>query len=230
MARERSTRTSRPTVRRVLLSGAVAGATLGGLLAVVAVVAGPAQAQAGPAIPVDCSGDKVVLEWDDVTYDLQGTCGVVVVKASGTVVDVPSSRKLVVRGHDNAVDARPGDRLVVRGHDNRVTITSTRVLDAASPGSVVTVDGLVEEGRVAERGLTLKARQVTDLRVGGRGHDVTARRGYDARVPGDRNSVRFRRLDTLGVSGDHNTVVVRRYATTVRDNGDGNTIRVNRRR
>jgi hypothetical protein len=213
---------------RVWLTGALAGAAVGGLLAAFVVVSSPAQA-VPQGVPVACD-DNVTLRTDGITYDLQGTCGVVVVKASGTVVDVPSSRKLVVRGHDNAIDARPGDRLVVRGHDNRVAITSTRVLDAASPGSVVTVDGLVEEGRLAERGLTLRARQVTDLRVGGRGHDVTTRRGYDARVPGDRNAVRFRRLDTLGVSGDHNSVVVRRYATTVRDSGEGNTIRVNRRR
>ena len=224
-ARTTSGAGARPS--RVWLAGAVAGATVGGLLAMVAVVAGPAQA--GVAIPVSCT-EKVVLEWDDVSYDLQGTCGVVVVRASGTTVDVPASRKLVVRGHDNTVVARPGDRLLVRGHDNHVRMTSTRVLDAASPGSVVSIDGLVEEGRVSGRGLTLRARQVSDLRLAGRGHDVAARRGYDARVPGDGSRVRFRRLDTLGLSGDHNTVVVRRRATTVRDHGDDNTVRVHRRR
>jgi hypothetical protein len=230
VARHRtSTRTPDPARRpgRVWLAGAVAGATVGGLLALVAVVTSPAQA-AG-AIPIRCSADKVVLEGDGLSYELQGTCGVVVVKTTDTQVDVPSSRKLVVRGHDNVVTARPGDVLAVRGRDHRVTIESTRVLRASSPGSVVTVTGLAEEVRVAGRGLELAARQLTDLRLRGAGHDVTARRGFDARVPGDRMRVVFRRLDTLGVGGDRNRVVVRRGATEVRNSGSDNTIRVNRR-
>lgn len=223
VARVRSTR---PV--RVWLVGAVTGATLGGLLTAVVLAASPAQALG--AIPVQCADSKVVLETDGLSYDLQGTCGVVVVKASDTVVDVPSSRRLVVRGHGNVVTARPGDVLKVRGRDNRVRIASTRALVAASPGSTVTVDGLVEQARLGRSGVTLRARQISTLTVGGRGHGVVARRGYEARVPGDRNDLAFRRLDEVRLGGDHNRVEVRRAATRVTDSGRDNTIRVHRRR
>ncbi len=221
-------RTARPRPARVWLAGAVVGATVGGVLAAAAVLATPAQALG--EVPVQCANQKVVIETDGLSYQLQGTCGVVVVKADDTVVDVPASRRLVVRGHGNTVTARPGDRVLVRGHGNQVRVESTRVLVADSPGSRVRIIGLVETARVSGRDLRLAARQITDLRVAGRRHDVTARRGYDARVPGNGNRVELRRLDTLGIGGDHNTVVVRRYATTVSDSGVGNTVRVNRRR
>lgn len=223
VVRSRSTRSG-----RVWLVGAVAGATVGGLLTALALAASPAQALG--SIPVQCGDGKVVIETDGLSYALQGTCGVVVVKASDTVVDVPSSRRLVVRGHDNVVTARPGDVLQVRGRDNRVRIASTRALVAASPGSRVRIDGLVEKARLGRSGVTLGAHQISDLTVRGRGHDVTARRGYDARVPGDRNDLSFRRLDDVRLGGDHNRVEVRRAATRVTDSGRDNEIRVHRRR
>jgi len=47
--------------------GALAGALVGGTLAALVVATSPAQA--GPiAIPVSCSGDKVVLDIDDADY------------------------------------------------------------------------------------------------------------------------------------------------------------------
>ena len=55
---------------RVWLTGALAGAAVGGLLAAVAVLSSPAQATGG--IPTPCD-DNVTLRLDDVTYDLQGT-------------------------------------------------------------------------------------------------------------------------------------------------------------
>ena len=62
-----------PAVRRTrvlgtpLMVGALAGALVGGTLAALVVATSPAQA--GPiAIPVSCSGDKVVLDIDDADY------------------------------------------------------------------------------------------------------------------------------------------------------------------
>lgn len=221
-------RTSTSTSRRgrVWLTGAVAGAAVGGLLAAVTVLVTPAQAA---GIPVACD-DNVTLEWDDVTYDLQGTCGVVVVKADDVVVNLPATQKLVVRGHGNLIDGKTIDRLVVTGHHQEVRASSVRAARVSSPNTLVDVEGLVEELTLTRRGAEVRARQVTDVAVRGHGHEVRARRGYDARVPGDHNQLRYRRLDTLRVGGDHNTVVVTRRSTSVGDSGRANAVRVHRRR
>ncbi|GAA1475614.1 hypothetical protein GCM10009623_00600 [Nocardioides aestuarii] len=211
---------------RVWLTGALAGAAVGGLLAVVAVVSSPAQAVGG--IPTPCD-DNVTLRLDDVTYDLQGTCGTVRVEADDTVVNLPATQKLVVLGHGNTVHGKTIDQLVVKGRGQRVEAASVRDADVASKHSTVAVDGLVEELLLARRGSTVTADQVTDAVVRGRGHALHARRGYDARVPGDANRVRYRRLDAVAVGGDDNRVVVRRGATQVRDAGSHNAIRVHRR-
>ncbi len=93
-----------------------------------------APAHAGLPIPVECSVDKVVLPLDDATYDLSGTCGVVVVTADNADVTMPASQKLVVRGHGNTIHAKPVDTLVVRGHDQTVEAVSVRVDAGRLPG------------------------------------------------------------------------------------------------
>jgi hypothetical protein len=219
----------RTTIRpaRIRAISAVAGAVAGGLVAAVVLAAVPAQGVV--AVPVQCSNGTTVLEWDDVRYDLDGTCGVVVVAADRTTVSMPAATRLVVRGQGNEVQAKPVTELVVTGRDNHVAAPSVRRLRLASPGSVVGVDGLVERARLGRQGGTLTARQVTDLTVRGHHHRVRARRGYDTRVPGDRSTVTFGRLDALRVAGDHNRVRVRRARTEVRVTGTGNRVRVHRR-
>lgn len=221
----------RSTVRpaRVRAGSALAGAVAGGIVAALAAVVVPAQGAEPFAIPVDCSVDKTVLELDDVSYDLNGTCGVVVVAASNTVVTMPAATKLVVRGAGNDVVAKPLTRVVVRGHGHTISTPSMRTLRLASPGSVVEVEGLLESATLAKRRGTVRADQVTELRVDGRQHRVRARRGYDARLAGDGAGVRYRRLDHLVVTGDENEVRVRRGRTSVRVDGSDNVIRVNRR-
>ena len=186
-------------------------------------------ADAGLVIPVNCSTDKVVLDMDGASYDLDGTCGVVVVTADDAKVSMPAAQKLVVRGHGNTVHAKPIVTLVVRGRDQWLAVTSVRAMRAASPGSTVRVEGLLEEARVAKRGLELTARQISALVVSGRGHDVAARRGYDARLAGDHSHATFRRLDKVVLTGDDNAVRVGRGTTVVRDSGSGNRVRVIRR-
>jgi hypothetical protein len=198
------------------------------VLAALVVATSPAQAGL-IAIPVTCSGDKVVLDVDDADYELSGTCGVVEITASGTHVTMPAAQRLVVRGTGNAVEAKPIDVVVVKGHGNEVALPSARVLRLASPGSVVAAEGLLEEVSIGRRHGTVTADQISDLRVAGRGHDVRARRGYDAAVPGDRNDLDFRRLDDVVLRGDHNTVTVTRGSTEVRNSGTANRVRVNRR-
>lgn len=208
-------------------TAALAGALVGGLVTALVLVVAPALGQV--AVPVNCSNGTVVLEWDDTTYDVDGTCGIVKVHADNTVVDMPSATRLVVRGEGNQVVARPVDNVRVFGQDNRVEVPATRALRLASPGSVVAVEGLVEVARLGKRGATLTADRITDARISGRRHEVKARRAYDARIEGNRTRLALQRLETLAVVGDRNRVVVRRGRTTVSVDGTGNRIRVNRR-
>jgi hypothetical protein len=210
--------------RALLTTTVTAGLLLAGL-----VPASPGAQAAGIPIPVSCTDDTVVLEWDDLTYDLDGTCGVVVIDADNTEVTIPSSRMVVVRGEGNVVHAKPTDRLRVLGSHQRVDVVSVRVLRVASPGSVVTVDGLAEEVSVGKRRAHLRAGQVSELVLAGRGHDVRARRGFTVRISGSHTTLGFRRLETLRISGDDNTVSVGRGRTEVSDTGKRNTIRVHRR-
>ena len=166
---------------------------------------------------------------DGATYELNGTCGVVVVTADDAEVTMPAAQKLVVRGHSNTIHAKPIDTLVVRGHDQSIAVTSVRTMRAASPGSTVQIEGLLEEAQLAKHGLRLTARQISDLVVTGRSHDVAAQRGYDARVAGDHSDLTFRLLDTVVLTGDDNGVQVRRGTTVVRNSGSGNAVQVNRR-
>lgn len=224
----------RPAIRRTRvlgspwLAGALAGALVGGILAAMVVTTSPAQAGL-ITIPVNCSDDKTVLDVDDADYELHGTCGVVEITASGTHVTMPAAQRLVVRGTGNVVDAKPIDTVVVKGHANKIALPSARVLRLASPGSVVAAEGLLEDVSLGRKRGTVTAGQISDLRVGGRGHDVRARRGYDAAIPGNGNDVDFRRLDEVVLRGDHNAVTVTRGSTRVRNLGNDNRVRVNRR-
>lgn len=220
-------RTDTTSPLRIRGAAALAGALVGGLVATLVLLVAPAQGQV--AVPVNCSNGTVVLEWDDTTYDVDGTCGIVKVHADNTIVNMPSATRLVVRGQGNRVTAKPVDNLRVFGRDNRVELPSTRALRLASPGSVVAVEGLVEIARLRKRGATLTADRITDARISGRRHDVSARRGHDARIEGHRTRLALRRLETLTVVGDRNRVTVRRGQTEVAVDGTGNRIRVNRR-
>ena len=215
-------------LRTPWLTGALAGALVGGTLAALVVAGSPAQAGL-ITIPVACSSDKVVLDIDDADYELRGTCGVVEITASGTHVTMPAAQRLVVRGTGNVVVAKPIDTLVIKGHGNEVALPSSRAVRLTSPGSVVTAEGLLEDVTLGRRHGTVTADRISDLRVAGRGHDVRARRGYDAVIPGNHNDVHFRRLGTVVLRGDHNAVTVTRGSTKVRNPGSDNRIRVNRR-
>jgi len=195
----------------------------------VALGLGTVPAQAGLAVPVDCDGDPVVLRWDDLTYELRGTCGVVKVLADDVTVRMPTGRRVVVRGHRNTVVSKSLTTLVVRGRRHEVRPTSVQRLDVASRGSLVAVEGLLENARLGGRGATVRAERTSTLRVPGRHNTMRSRFGYDVTVGGNANRVRYRRLDALVVHGDDNLVRVRRGETSVRNDGHGNRIRVARR-
>jgi hypothetical protein len=91
------------------------------LLLAPTLTAAPAQAD-GLALPVQCElGEETVLAWDDLAYDLRGTCGVVRVTADGATVTMPSATRLVVEGAGNAVTAKPLADLEVVGAGTTVT-------------------------------------------------------------------------------------------------------------
>ena len=197
------------------------------LLVAVGLTAAPADA--GLAVPVDCSHGTVALRWDDVTYDLDGTCGTVKVLADDAVVRVPTATKVLVRGHRNLVTSSAVDTLVVRGRHQEVRPASARVLSVRSPGSEVAVEGLVETARLAGRRATVTADRVYTTKAPGTHNTLRAGRGFDAAIGGDDNRLRYRRLDSLVVTGDDNAVRVRRGATDVRDAGHRNRIATPRR-
>jgi len=178
-----TSRSSRPLALALALVGAAASLT-----------ALPTSAQAGGLpIPVDCTR-RVVLTWDSLTYDLQGTCGVVVIAADDTEVSIPAARKVVVRGEGNVVHAKPADRLRVLGRDQRVEVVSVRALRVASPGSVVTVSGLAEKASVAKRRARLTADRLSELVVEGHHHTVRVHRATTVvRNDGRHNTIRVHR-------------------------------------
>jgi hypothetical protein len=178
-----TSRPPRPLALALALTGAAASLTA---------LPAPAEA-AGLPIPVDCTR-RVVLTWDGLTYDLQGTCGVVVIAADDTEVSIPAARKVVVRGERNVVHAKPADRLRVLGRDQRVDVVSVRALRVASPGSLVTVTGLAEEASVAERRTRLTADRLSALVVEGHHHTVRVHRGTTVvRDEGRHNTIRVHR-------------------------------------
>jgi len=200
------------------------GTLTAGLLVATGLTSAPADA--GVAVPVNCSSGPVEIRTDDLTYDLDGTCGVVRVLADDVTVRMPTATRVVVRGHRNTVVAKPIGVLVVRGRDQEVRPVSVRHLRVASPGTAVEVEGLVETARLGRRDATVTADRVFTLRAPGNGNTLHAGSGYDASVGGIANTVRFRRLESLVVTGDDNAVRVRRGETTVRNEGRGNRISV----
>jgi hypothetical protein len=186
-------------------------------------------AEAGLPVPVNCAQSPVELRWDDVTYDLNGTCGVVKVLADDVTVQMPTATRLVVRGHRNTVIAKTIGSVVLHGADHDLRTPSVRTLKVASPGSRVAVAGLVEHARLGGHRAIVTAERVLTLRAPGRHHTLRADRGVDATVGGDANTVRYLRLDALVVTGDDNSVRVRRGETGVRNDGRGNRITVARR-
>lgn len=213
------------TFLRSALSAALALATVPTLVAA-------ASAGAGAAItfPVQCeTGSETVLAWDDVAYDLRGTCGVVRISGDRTTVTMPSATRLVVEGAGNTVTAKPVYDVEVVGADNSLAIPSLTSLVLTGAGSTVTVSGLVESAELAGSRSSLSADTINVLRLSGT-DTVTARKAYRARVTGSDNSLALTRADRLVLTGDRNTVTVARGRTTLRDRGEANVLDLRPRR
>lgn len=188
-------------------------ATLTALTAVVGVGLVSAPAYAELAVPVRCSDSsdrEVVLRWDDMTYDVSGTCGRVRVAADNVTVTMSTARRLVVTGRHNQVTSKSLDRLVVRGRDNVVSPTSTRSLMVTGRAARVHVDGLLDVARVMTHGAVVTAGDAVELDVEGDRNRLRVGEAWTLRVDGDHNTGRFRRLDSRRVRGTGNRVVVRR--------------------
>ncbi len=210
-----------------LAAGLVSALTFGPAAA--ATGAAPAQAVA-PVLPVQCEvGAETVLAWDDVAYDLRGTCGVVRVSADHATVTMPAATRLVLEGTGNAVTAKPLLDVEVTGAGNSLATPSVRSLVVSGPGTTVTVAGLVELAELSSTSSTLTADVVNLARL--RGADaVTARKAYRTRITGSDNVVGLRRADKLVLTGDRNAVTVTRGRTTLRDRGDANVLDLRPRR
>ena len=193
------------------------------------VAAAPATA-AGVALPVQCEiGTETVLPWDDVAYDLRGTCGVVRLTGDRTTVTMPSATRLVIEGASNTVTARPVYDVEVLGANNALATPSLTSLVLTGAGSTVTVSGLVEHAELTGSGSSLTADTINVLRL--RGTDtVTARKAYRTRITGSDNSLALTRADRLVLTGARNTVTVARGRTTLRDRGDANVLDLRPRR
>ena len=198
------------------------------LAAALLLPAAPATA-VGLTVPVQCEvGSETVLAWDDVAYDLRGTCGVVRVTADAASVTMPAATRLVVEGSDNTITAKSVYDVLVTGTSNAVTTPSITTLAVTGAGSDVAVAGLVEHAELTSTGSSLTADTVNVLRL--RGADtVTARKAYRTRITGSDNVVRLRRGDRLVLTGDRNGVTVERGRTSVRDRGDDNVLDLRRR-
>ena len=194
------------------------------LTAVAAGVAATPAHASGLTIPVQCEiGSETVLPWDDVAYDLRGTCGVVRVTGDHTTVTMPSATRLVVEGTGNTVTAKPVYDVEVVGADTTLTTPSIVSLVVSGAGSSVTASGLVERAELAGSGSSLAADTVNVLRL--RGADtVRARKAYRTRITGSDNTVALTRADRLVLTGDRNAVTVARGRTTLRDRGEGNVL------
>lgn len=200
-------------------------------LAVVAgvVTAAPAGAT-GLVIPVQCElGTETLLAWDDVSYDLQGTCGTVRVTADGATVTMPAATRLVVEGVGNTIAAKPLGAVAVTGAGTTITAPTIQDLAVSGAGSTIAVSGLVELAELGSTTSSLTADTVNVLRM--RGADrVSARKAFRTRITGSDNVLGLTRAVRLVVTGDRNGVTVARGRTTVRDRGDGNVLDLRPRR
>lgn len=191
--------------------------------------AAPAQAD-GLALPVQCEiGKETVLAWDDVAYDLRGTCGVVRVTADDATVTMPSATRLVVDGTGNAITAKPLADLEVLGAGTTVTTPSVQHLTMSGTGSSVEVAGLLEHAELTGTSSTLSADTINVLRLRGSA-TVSARKAFRTRVTGSDNALRLTRSDRLVLTGDRNAVTVARGRTTLRDRGEDNVLDLRPRR
>lgn len=193
----------------------------------------PAPAQAALTVPVRCESvpdDEVVLAWDDVAYDVSGTCGVVRVTADRATVTMSTATRLVVEGTGNRVSSKSVLALEVTGDDNAVSTPSVRTLLLAGSGSAVTVAGLLEDARLTGLGVSLRADRVHALVLRGAAADVAVADVLEVRVPGSDHAVRLTRAEKVVVRGDRNRVQVDRGRTRVRVHGEDNRVRVHRRR
>jgi hypothetical protein len=211
------------------LPRAIATFSLLPLMAAAGLVATPAHA-AGLVVPVQCEvGDETVLPWDDVTYDLHGTCGVVRVTGDDTTVTMPAATRLILDGTGSTVTAKPILAVELVGSGNSLTTPSVQSLSVSGAASTVTVSGLVERAELTSTSSSLSADTVNVLRL--RGTDtVRARKAYRTRITGSDNVLDLRRADRLVLTGARNSVIVARGRTTVRDRGDDNVLDLRRRR
>ena len=191
--------------------------------------AAPAHA-AGMAKPVQCEiGEETVLPWDDIAYDLRGTCGVVRVTGDDTTVTMPAATRLVVEGTGNAITAKPVTDVQVVGAGTSVTTPAVQTLTVTGAGSTVTVAGLVERAELTSTSSSLSADTINVLRL--RGADsVRARKAYRTRITGSDNVLGLTRADRLVLTGARNAVTVARGRTTLRDRGQDNVLDLRRRR
>lgn len=201
-------------------------------LALTAVVAAltPGPAQAGITVPVQCElGTETVLAWDDVAYDLRGTCGVVRISGDRTTVTMPSATRLVVEGSGSTVSAKPVYDVEMVGADNSLTTPSLTSLVVSGTGSTVAVSGLLERAELTGSGSSVTAETVNVLRMHGT-DSVVARKAYRTRITGSGSSLVLTRADRLVLTGDRNAVTVARGRTTLRDRGDANALDLRPRR
>ena len=210
-------------------TGALRLLLLAPLLLATTLTAAPAQA-GGLALPVQCElGEETVLAWDDLAYDLRGTCGVVRVTADGATVTMPSATRLVVEGAGNAVTAKPLADLEVLGAGTTVATPSVQHLTVSGTGASVEVAGLVEHAELTGTLSTLTADTINVLRLRG-AHTVSARKAFRTRITGSDNVLRLTRSDRLVLTGDRNAVTVARGRTTLRDRGEDNVLDLRPRR
>lgn len=218
----------RSTTRTTVIRGLAAALLPAALSATTGLLAAPASAGLGDvAIPVDCTNGATISR-DDLTYELHGPCGDVLVTASNATIRMPAATQLVVRGAHNVIHARPVQRLRVLGHDQRVDVRSAKTAHVASPGSTVHFDGLVETLRVPGNRAHVDADQISTLAAGGNRNVIAAAKGFDARIGGNHNRATWRWLDQLRVPGDRNHLDVRRGSTAATVSGTGNDVDLNR--
>jgi hypothetical protein len=193
------------------------------LVAAAGLVAAPAHA-AGLVIPVQCEmGDETVLSWDDVAYDLRGTCGVVRVTGDDTTVTMPAATRLIVEGTGNTVTSKSLLDASVVGAGTSLTTPSVKSLSVSGAGSTVTVSGLLERAELTSTSSSVTADTINVLRM--RGADsVQARKAYRTGITGSDNTLGLERADRLVLTGARNAVSVARGRTTVRDRGQDNVL------
>jgi hypothetical protein len=135
-------------------------------------------AATSPLFPVDCQTNNVVLDQDNATYELSGTCGVVTVTGDNvTVTDLPATRTLIVKGQGDHISGKPVDLVVLHGRDSQVSVRSIRVARVDSPGSTLRVTGLLEVARIPGNHSRVHSDRLTKVFVEGNRNLVRSDRG-----------------------------------------------------